>query len=66
MLCMCLYIILLGAVPVIHAAFGTGTGAIVEQVRCNGTEKRLADCTITDVADGECDHREDAGVVCRE
>ena len=51
--------------PVIHAMFGTGIGMIVEQVRCNGTERHLADCNIRDVADGECDHREDAGIRCR-
>ena len=41
-------------------SFGTGTGMIVEQVRCNGTEGKLANCTIRDVADGECNHDEDA------
>ena len=41
-----------------------GTGTIVEQVRCNGTETQLADCTMRDVTDGECDHNEDAGVRC--
>ena len=55
----------LGAVPLIQASFGIGTGMIVEQVRCSGTERRLADCTIRDVADGECNHREDAGIRCR-
>ena len=51
--------------PRIHASFGMGTGLIVEQIRCSGTESRLADCTIRDIADGECNHREDAGIGCR-
>ena len=59
-------VILLGAVSQIRASFGMGTGTIVEQIRCNGMESQLADCTIRDVADGECDHNEDAGVRCRE
>ena len=55
----------IGVVPLIQAAFGTGTGMIVEQVRCSGTEIRLADCTIRDIPDGECNHNEDAGLRCR-
>ena len=54
----------LGAVPLIQASFGTGTGMVVERIRCSGTERRLADCTIRD-ADEECNHREDAGIRCR-
>ena len=50
--------------PLIHAAFGMGIGMIVEQIRCNGTERRMADCAIRDVPDGECNHNEDAGVRC--
>ena len=41
-----------------------GSGKIVENVRCTGTERQLADCNISDVTDGECDHNEDAGVRC--
>ena len=52
--------------PILHATFGRGTGTIVEQIRCNGTERRLADCTIRDAPDGDCNHNEDAGVRCRE
>ena len=37
---------------------------IVEQIRCSGREKQLADCTIRDVSDGECNHSDDAGVRC--
>ena len=52
------------AVPLTHSTFGMGTGMIVEQVRCNGTERQIADCTVRDVPDGECNHNEDAGVRC--
>ena len=58
-------LVLLGAVPIIRAMLGTGTGMIVEQIRCNGTEWQLADCMVRDVADSECNHDEDAGVRCR-
>ena len=37
---------------------------IVEQVSCNGTERRLRDCAIRDDPDGHCSHYEDAGVQC--
>ena len=36
----------------------------MEQIRCNGTERGVAECTIRDVPDGECNHNEDAGVRC--
>ena len=52
------------AVPLIHATFGMGSGMIVESIRCNGTERRLKDCFIRDIPDGECNHNEDAGVRC--
>ena len=47
-----------------RSTFGMGTGMIIEQIRCSGTEQRLVDCTIRDVTDGECNHNEDAGVRC--
>ena len=53
------------AVPLTaHTVFGMGTGMIVEQVRCNGAEMRITDCTFRDVPDGECNHNENAGVRC--
>ena len=48
------------------AAFGMGSGMIVEHVRCNGTERQLTECTITDSHDGQCSHSQDAGVRCCE
>ena len=54
------------ALPLLSATLGVGSGMIVEQVRCNGAERRLTDCTIRDSNDGECSHNEDAGVRCCE
>ena len=51
-------------VPQTRSVFGMGTGMIVEQIRCSGRERQLADCTIRDVSDGECNHSDDAGVRC--
>ena len=53
-----------GAMPITQAAFGQGLGMIVEDIRCNGTERRLIDCSIGDFPDGQCSHNEDAGVRC--
>ena len=53
-------------VPLPQAAYGQGPGAIVEHIRCSGTESQLIDCNIRDVADGECTHNDDASVQCCE
>jgi hypothetical protein len=53
-----------GAVALNRAAFGQGTGSIVE-VYCGYTDKRITDCNIYD-AYGWCSHRHDAGVRCCE
>ena len=50
--------------PLMQAAFGQGLGMIVEDVRCNGTEREMSGCSIRDVPDGQCDHNEDVGVRC--
>ena len=45
--------------------FGEGTGPIfLDEVACSGSEARLADCGRNEIADSNCDHSEDAGVVC--
>ncbi|XP_022092069.1 deleted in malignant brain tumors 1 protein-like [Acanthaster planci] len=47
------------------AHFGQGTGAIVlDGVECTGRESRLQDCTSASYHN--CDHGEDAGIVCSE
>ena len=47
------------------AYFGEGSGPIhYENVACNGTETRLADCDHAGFGNVDCDHSEDAGVMC--
>ena len=53
-------------VPLTRATHGQGSGMIVEEITCNGAESQLVDCSVRDQRDGECSHREDAGVICGE
>ena len=53
-------------VPLLRAAYGQGTGGIVEHIRCSGIESQLTDCNIRDVLDEECTHSDDASVQCCE
>ncbi|XP_036089324.1 neurotrypsin isoform X1 [Rousettus aegyptiacus] len=47
------------------AYFGEGTGPIhVDNVRCTGTERSLADCVKQELGRHNCRHSEDAGVIC--
>ena len=46
-------------------AFGAGTGAIhLDNVMCTGNEARLEDCSHNGIGIHNCNHFEDAGVVC--
>ncbi|XP_035237545.1 deleted in malignant brain tumors 1 protein-like isoform X48 [Anguilla anguilla] len=51
-----------------RARFGPGTGMpiLLDNVRCCGTERSLADCASLPVGRHNCGHQEDAGVVCGE
>ena len=52
------------AVAVQRAGFGRGSGPIhLDDVRCNGTELALVNCTYDPVTT-DCSHTEDAGVRC--
>lgn len=47
------------------AYFGEGKGPIhVDNVKCTGDERSLADCIKQDIGIHNCRHSEDAGVIC--
>jgi serine protease 12 (motopsin) len=47
------------------AYFGEGKGPIhMDNVKCTGNEKALADCVKQDIGRHNCRHSEDAGVIC--
>ena len=46
-------------------AFGGGTGEIfIDNARCDGSEDRLEQCQHNGIGNHNCEHREDAGVIC--
>ncbi|XP_072051705.1 scavenger receptor cysteine-rich domain-containing protein DMBT1-like [Amphiura filiformis] len=48
------------------ALFGPGQGAIAfDDVQCNGHEVSLAACAHSEIGVHDCNHLEDAGVICR-
>ena len=54
-----------GVSAVSFAVFGPGTGPIwLDDVRCFGTESRLASCRANPIGSHNCGHYEDAGVRC--
>ena len=49
-------------------SFGPGSARMpiyLDEVACNGTESRLADCGHRGIGIHDCVHSEDAGVVCQ-
>ena len=56
----------LGALPRINAAYGQGSSVqpiLLDDVRCIGHEHRLIDCSYL-VESHDCNHGQDAGVIC--
>ena len=44
--------------------FGQGSGAILEDLQCTGSETILQQCAFNVAADGNCSHNMDAAVMC--
>ncbi|KAI6658615.1 Scavenger receptor cysteine-rich protein type 12 isoform X1 [Oopsacas minuta] len=56
----------IGARAVGTARFGSTTGPIwLDDVQCDGYEAELSDCVRSDFSEHNCDHSEDAGVICQ-
>lgn len=54
-----------GGSAVHDAGFGEGTGDILlDNVACTGTEESLFSCVLQGTGVHNCDHHEDAGVIC--
>ncbi|XP_052829164.1 deleted in malignant brain tumors 1 protein isoform X2 [Octopus bimaculoides] len=48
-----------------RGSFGPGVGSIwLDNVICNGTENNLMQCKHRGIGTHNCDHKEDAGVIC--
>ena len=55
-----------GGTAVRRAGYGQGTGPItLDNVLCVGGEARLIDCPANPIGSHNCQHSEDAGVICR-
>ncbi|XP_060073519.1 deleted in malignant brain tumors 1 protein-like [Ylistrum balloti] len=55
-----------GAVAISKGGFGPGTGQIIlDDVNCVGTESSLSTCQHSPWSQNNCDHSEDAGVICQ-
>ena len=58
-------LISLGAVPRANAVYGQGIGPIIlDDVQCSGFEHRLFECPHRGLEVHDCNHQDDAGVVC--
>ena len=51
--------------PVVRGGYGQGSGQIwLDNLLCNGRERRLIDCFRNPLGSHNCFHSEDAGVIC--
>ncbi|ESO86370.1 hypothetical protein LOTGIDRAFT_129408, partial [Lottia gigantea] len=55
-----------GAVAKTRAFFGRGSGPIfLDDVTCDGSESNIFECSTKPIGKSNCNHREDAGVICK-
>lgn len=60
-----IYVFITGAVPVRNAFFGQGSGRIhLDDLGCERSETSIVDCPNNGVNVNNCNHAEDAGVIC--
>ena len=58
-------VVLIPAVAVAVSNYGGGTGPIfLDDVECNGNEHSLSNCSHLAIGNHDCQHKEDAGVIC--
>ena len=60
-----LLLLSLAAYPAVSARFGMGQGPILlDEIGCTGNESTLHFCTHPRVGVHDCEHDDDAGVIC--
>ena len=64
---LCMFVFSAIAVPVDSAYFGSGTQAfpvLIDGIKCGGTETNVGLCHTGFWGVNDCDHNEDAGLLC--